>query len=237
MTCVFGMLPNVIWASILARVLDRAVKKIGDFDVDGFKKWATSNSKGMPIRLGFPAKDCVSRILPKGACGVGPSKPMHDDHNGVISLSCWTSVTESNAPTDLVFLVDGKEVIIRATALRWVLFMGYIPHETRAADVRNPANQPRLHHSSFVKPEVEYLATHVLSNLPCESGDCDWSMDFVNSKNGLRDNFGKVEYLATHVLSNLPCESGDCDWSMDFVNSKNGLRDNFGIIPITRRQK
>ncbi len=101
-----------------------------------------------------------------------------------------SSASVANATTDLVFLVDGKEVIIRATALHRVLFMGYIPHETRAADFRNPANQPRLHHSAFVKPEVEYLvASHILSYLPCKPGGCDWSMDFVNLKNGLRDNF------------------------------------------------
>ena len=47
---------------------------------------------------------------------------------------------------------------------------------------------PRLHHSSFIKPEVEYLATHILSNLQCTDGGDDWSMDFVNSMNGLKDD-------------------------------------------------
>lgn len=184
-----GMLPNVIWATILARVLERTEIAFGDFDAQSFRTWNKSNrTASIPTRLGFPAKGCVSRILPKGAAGISPSKPMHDDNNGVISLGCWTNLTESNAPVDLVFLVNGHEVLIRVTHLRWLLFMGYLPHETRSTNKNNPATEARLHHSSFVKPEVEYLATHVLSNLPCEVDGDDWSMEFVDSMTGLRDD-------------------------------------------------
>ena len=77
---------------------------------------------------------------------------MHDDNNGVISLGCWTHLTESNA------LIS---------------------------------TEARLDHLSFVKPEVEYLATHVLSNLPCEVDDDDWSMNFV-ALSGLRDDIELV---------------------------------------------
>ena len=144
--------------------------------------------KGPPPKLGFPAKGCALWLLPKGAAGISPTKPIHDDNNGLISLGCWTSLTESDSEVDLVFIVDGKEVSIRVTRLRSVLFLGYIPHETRSVDKKNPANKARLHHSSFVKPEVEYLATHIISNLPCGEGGDDWSLDFVESANGLRDD-------------------------------------------------
>ena len=67
-------------------------------------------------------------------------EPMHDDDNGVISLSCWTSMTEADTLTELVFLINGHEVVLGVSALRWVLFMGYIPHETRPADPTQPAS-------------------------------------------------------------------------------------------------
>ena len=188
MILLFGTFQNLIWASILVRVLERTKIELGDFDAEAFEKWTKTSKKNSPTRLGFPSKGCTGRILPKGAAGRSSLKPMHNDNNKIISLSCWTSLTESNAPVDLVFLVNGHALSIRATRLRWLLFMGYLPHETRPANQNCPATLPRLHHSSFVKPEVEYLATHILSNLPCTVGREDWSMDFVNSRNGLRDN-------------------------------------------------
>ena len=151
MVSIFGMLPNVIWATILAKVMERFEEKIGDIDVPAFERWKRSGMKGPPPKLGFPSKGCASRLLPKGAAGISPTKPMHDDNNGLISLGCWTSLTKSDSEVDLVFIVDGKEVSIRVTALRSVLFMGYIPHETRSVDEKKPATKARLHHSSFVK--------------------------------------------------------------------------------------
>ena len=137
MVLLFGALPNVIWASILARVIEKTEIRLGDFDAEKFKQWTKTNKKNNPTKLGFPVKGCAGRILPKGAAGVSPSKPMHDDNNGIISLGCWTSLTESNAPVDLVFLVNGHEVSIRATKLRWLLFMGYLPHATRSVAARS----------------------------------------------------------------------------------------------------
>lgn len=121
---------------------------MGDFDVDNYRLWAAckwkhAHSTG-PGSLGCPWKSCASRLLPKGAGGIVPAKPMHDDNNGVICLSCWTSITESDEPTNLVFLVNGYEVVLRASAQRSVLFMGYIPHETRPADPMRPATTARV---------------------------------------------------------------------------------------------
>jgi hypothetical protein len=70
--------------------------------------------------------------------------------------------------------------------------MGYLPHASRSASENNPATEERLHHSSFVKPEAEYLATHVLSNLPCTPGGGDWSMKLVDSRMGLRNDITLV---------------------------------------------
>ena len=106
-----------------------------------------------PGRLGCPWKGCASRILPKGALGNAPTKPMHDDDNGAISLSCWTALTEADVATELVFVINGAEVVLEVKKLRWVLFMGYVPHESREADPSQPASTGRVHHSSFVKPE------------------------------------------------------------------------------------
>ena len=44
--------------------------------------------------------------------------------------------------------------------------MGYLPYETRFVDKKHPAQKAHLHHSLLVKPEAEYLTTHILSNLP-----------------------------------------------------------------------
>ena len=115
---------------------------MGDFDPSNYRhwaaaRWAHAHAVG-PGKLGCPWKGCASRLLPKGACGCTPYKPMHDDDNGVISLSCWTAMTESDTPTDVVFLLNGFEVKLRASALRFVLFMGYIPHETRPSDPNRP---------------------------------------------------------------------------------------------------
>jgi hypothetical protein len=184
MRSIFGSLPNITWARILATVFEKAEAQMGDFDVDNYRRWAAAdwnNAHGVgPGKLGCPWKGCASRELPKGANGVKPSKPMHDDDNGVISLGCWTSMTEADVPTDLVFLINGVEVIIGATPLRWVLFMGMIPHESRPRDPSQSATTPRVHHSSFQKPEGEHLAAHILSNLPCKRGGGDWSMDQVH---------------------------------------------------------
>jgi hypothetical protein len=194
MVSLFGVLPNVIWASILARVFERVETLLGDFDKTTLlrKRGGQRRETNQHTGHGFPAKGAASRILPKGAAGTCPTKPMHDDNNGVISLSCWTSLTVSNAEVDLVFLINGYEVSIRASELRWIFFMGYLPHESRSVFRNNPATEQRLHHSSFVKPEAEYLATHILSTLSCTPGGDDWSMKLVNSSTGMRKDITLV---------------------------------------------
>jgi hypothetical protein len=114
---------------------------------------------------------------------------MHDDNNGVISLGCWTLLSESNEETNLVFLVNGYKVSIKATRLRWILFMGYLPHKTRPLNKEKPATDSHLHHSLFVKPEAEYLLVHILSNLPCAQNGGDWSIDLINNESGMRSDF------------------------------------------------
>ena len=100
---------------------------MGDFDHDNYRLWAACKWKHAhsvsPGLLGCPFKQCASRLYPKGAAGSGPSKPYHDDNNGVICLSCWTSVTESDQPTNLVFLVNGFEVTLLASALYGLLLI------------------------------------------------------------------------------------------------------------------
>jgi hypothetical protein len=170
MLSIWGSLPNVTWARILAKVLEKAAHCMGDFDVDNYRQWANApwrHAHGVgPGQLGCPWKGGGGRILPKGAAGIQTAKEMHDDDNEVICLGCWSSMTEADTETDLCFLINGHEVFIRACAPRNLLFMGYIPHESRAADRNRPAQTPRVHHSAFGKPEAEHLAASVLSNLP-----------------------------------------------------------------------
>lgn len=75
--------------------------------------------------------------------------------------------------------------------------MGYdLPHQTQSANKI----------SSFVKPdvEVEYLATHVLSNLPREVDGDDWSMDFlVYSMCNLGDDIELVPRARRNYLLKL----------------------------------
>jgi hypothetical protein len=189
MLSVFGCMPNVTWARILAKVLERAETAMGEFDVDNYRQWAHSplphaHTVG-PGKLGCPWRGGGGRILPKGAAGISPSKEVHDDDNAVLSLGCWTALTEADTPTNLSFLINGFEVFLRASAPRNVLFMGYIPHETKPAHPSQPATMPRVHHSAFAKPEAEHLAACVLSNLACYQGGGKWSVPCQQSDRGL----------------------------------------------------
>jgi hypothetical protein len=48
MTCIFGMLPNVIWATILSLVFKKAEQQLGEYD------------KNDQDKLGCPWKGCAS---------------------------------------------------------------------------------------------------------------------------------------------------------------------------------
>jgi len=136
---------------------------MGEFNHTNYRQWAKcgwAHAHGVgPGELGCPWQGGASRLLPKAAAGISPSKPMHDDNNGVLSLSCWTSLTEADEPTCLVFSVNGHEVRIQASALRSVLFMGYIPHETRAANPMRRATTARVRNCLF------QLLTDVMSDV------------------------------------------------------------------------
>jgi hypothetical protein len=47
-----------------------------------YNPWDGAHTVG-PGGLGCPFRDSALRLLPKGACGVSPAKPPHDDDNGV----------------------------------------------------------------------------------------------------------------------------------------------------------
>jgi hypothetical protein len=83
---------------------------------------------------------------------------------GSICLSCWTSLTEADQSTDLVFLVQGHELSLRASARRWVLFMGYIPHESRASDCLSPATTARVRICIRFPPFLSFLSLQLVSH-------------------------------------------------------------------------
>lgn len=86
MLSLFGSLPNVTWARILASVFEKSEAVMGRFDVQTYRQWAAApwrHAHGVaPPNLGCPWAGCASRLLPKGAMGCQPHKPMHDDDNG-----------------------------------------------------------------------------------------------------------------------------------------------------------
>ena len=153
MVSVFGVLPQVTWARILARVFEKAESQMGPFgtaEANHYRQWAAADRQwGLsagPKHLGCPWRGCATRELPKGASGVAPYKPFHDDNNSMISLGFWTNLTSPATPTNLVFLLNGHKVSLRATKHRFVLFMGYVPHETAPADPSQSSSEPRVHH-------------------------------------------------------------------------------------------
>ena len=80
-----------------------------------------------------------------------------------VSLSCWAGLNESDTPTELVFILNGAEVILEVSPLRWVLFMGFVPHESRPVDPNHPGTTDRVYHSSFTKPLVNWQQSLTLS--------------------------------------------------------------------------
>ena len=185
---IFGCLPNITWGRILAKVFEKAERAMGEFEVRRYRMWCAAQSQGLGPQhcpgLGCPWMGGAGRLLPKGAAGIAPFKPMHDDNNAMISLGCWSNHTAPSAPTTLDFLLNGFRVGLRVTHHRWVLFMGYVPHETRPLDPAQAAAEPRVHHSSFAKPDAEHLATHILSKLPGtpnpDGTHPDWTLDQVH---------------------------------------------------------
>jgi hypothetical protein len=131
---------------------------------------------------------------------------------GSICLSCWTSVTEADQATDLVFLVQGHELSLRASAKRWVLFMGYIPHESRASDCLSPATTARvrilIHFPSFSSFHSFPFNLSLILLRSCHT---------VQRTKVHHSAFCKpeAEHLGAHILSHLPCSASGGDWCMN----------------------
>ena len=103
----------------------------------------------------------VARALPKGTLGMYPSKTMHDDDNGAISPSIWTSVVGDD-DTTLTFYGVNFEVSLSTTTNRFCWFMGWIPHKSKSKNPRQKRNNMRVNHSAYTKPEFEHFVLTLL---------------------------------------------------------------------------
>ena len=99
----------------------------------------------------------VPRIFPKGTVGMYNSKNLHDDKNGALTPSIWTSVVGKDGTT-LTFYGVNFELSLDATEHRFCYFMGWIPHKTVCKDVTKDIYKMRVNHSAYSKPEYEHLA-------------------------------------------------------------------------------
>ena len=85
--------------------------------------------KGILQSLDFLQRVAHCWCFPQGSvAGINPTIPIHDDNTGLISLGCWTSLTESDSEVDLVFIFNGRETLIYVTRLWAVLFLWDIYH-------------------------------------------------------------------------------------------------------------
>ena len=124
------------------------------------KKYVQNNMKDL-----FPAP----RVFPKGTLGMYPTKRMHDDDNGAVSPSLWTSVCGDDN-TQLSFHAVNFEVSLTTTTHRMCWFMGWIPHKTTTTTTKKKGIESiRINHSAYTKPDFEQFANGILHPTSCRS--------------------------------------------------------------------
>ena len=86
-------------------------------------------------------------------------KGLHDDGNGAFSPSIWQSVQEDpNNSVSLMFLTTTDTMTFRSTEKRFVWFWGLCPHKSVVPDGEVESCTQHIHHSSYIKLELEQLA-------------------------------------------------------------------------------
>ncbi len=105
------------------------------------------------------------RPLMRGSHGTFLSKTLHDDKNGLFSLGVWQCLLEdkSNA-VYLEFYTTTMKWSMKSTTKRICLFNGYIPHKTTTRTGKKYNEGIRVHHSSYNKPEDEYIGALLMSD-------------------------------------------------------------------------
>lgn len=144
--------------------------------------------KGHPPKLGFPAKGCTLLMLPTRVRSryqphnTNPRWQYWFDQSWLLDLTNWIGFWGRSS----FYLQWERNIDSCYQIVGGAIFMGYLPYETRFVDKKHPAQKAHLHHSLLVKPEAEYLTTHILSNLPSKeemigdssllSPSMDWEM-------------------------------------------------------------
>ena len=132
---------------------------------------ACENVKNAGRYLKKDAKDLfpVRQVFPKGTLGMYPVKRMHDDNNGAVSPSLWTSVCGDDN-TQLSFHAVNFEVSLTTTTHRVCWFMGWIPHKTTTTVTKKKGLESiRINHSAYTKPEYKHFANGILHHTCCRN--------------------------------------------------------------------
>ena len=103
----------------------------------------------------------VPRVFPKGTLGMYQTKTLHDDDNGAISPSLWSSIVGDDN-TYLSFHGVNFEVKLVTSTFRFCWFMGWIPHKTTTTTTGRSKKMARINHSAYTKPEFEQFANALL---------------------------------------------------------------------------
>ena len=111
-----------------------------------------------------PARN-VARPFPKGSCGIVLQKALHDDENACLLMGLWRSISDDpENPVELKFLSMRARWRMRVTRSRFAVFNGLVPHKTEAIDQKiKSSNTVRMHHTSHMKPQHEFIALAVFA--------------------------------------------------------------------------
>ena len=117
----------------------------------------------------LPCSVC-NRIYVKGTICNLHAKCLHDDENGALSPSIWTNIIGDDSSV-LSFRGRKFNVSLLCGQQRFCWFMGYIPHESTIDNSEKKyvvlpdgrMSPVRLSHSSYTKPEYEYLCLVLLN--------------------------------------------------------------------------
>ncbi len=110
---------------------------------------------------------------PKASFGLHPTKPLHDDDNGILSLGVWRCLQED--PINEVwfrFITRSLQWEFESTQDRVCLFNGLFPHKTRTANgVVKKSQVPQIYHTAYIKPCHEFLSLLLFSEKHLQTKD------------------------------------------------------------------
>ena len=92
-----------------------------------------------------------SRPFPRGSLGINLYKSLHDDKNGIFALTCWQNLQEDGSnQVRLSLRVKQLRWSLLASADRFCVLNGMIPHKTEVVGEETLSQGTRVHHSSHI---------------------------------------------------------------------------------------